>query len=77
MQETPHPPPQHGVTVYDEGTDQYGTIADATLSPTTVFLRPIGGGTEWQARRDHVRPALASELLAGRLRESRTAGGPR
>jgi hypothetical protein len=61
-----------GVTVHDEATGRRGTVADATLSAAYVHLRPIGGGIEWRARREHVRPVLASELLADRLRETRT-----
>lgn len=65
----------HGVTVYDEATDRYGTVADARIIPGRVWLRPIGGGIEWCARREHIRPALASELLAERLKSARTAAG--
>jgi hypothetical protein len=68
-----HPPAlAHGVAVFDEATGRYGTVADATLSRDLVHLRPIGGGIEWRARREHIRPALASELLAARLRTART-----
>jgi hypothetical protein len=62
----------HGVTVYDELSGRRGTVADTTTSPGLVFLRPIGGGIEWRARREHIRPVLASELLADRLRDGRT-----
>jgi hypothetical protein len=64
-----------GVTVYDESSERFGTVADTGLGTNLVFLRPLGGGLEWRARREHIRPALASELLADRLRGDRAARG--
>jgi hypothetical protein len=66
-----------GATVYDESSGRYGTVADARMTPGWVFLRPLGGGLEWQARREHVRPATASDLLAERLRSERSSAGER
>lgn len=64
----------HGLKVYDEVTDRFGTITDAVTSPSLVFVRPLGGGREWQARRGDLRPARTSELLALRLRKEREGG---
>lgn len=64
------PPPVQGMTVYDEGADRFGTVAE--VSPTgLVFLRPLGGGLEWDARRESLRPATTSDLLAERVRAER------
>jgi hypothetical protein len=63
----------HGVVVVDEATGRRGTVADTTLSATYVYLRPIGGGIEWRARREDIRPVTASEILADRLRNARTS----
>lgn len=62
-----------GVVVYDEASGRRGTVADTSLSADLVFLRPIGGGIEWRARRAHLRPVLMSEVLAEQLRETRTS----
>jgi hypothetical protein len=59
--------------VYDEAAEEFGTVTD--VWPTgLVFVRPLGGGREWQARRDALRPARTSELLALRLRTERERG---
>jgi hypothetical protein len=69
---TSSPSPVRGLRVYDEVADEFGTVTD--VWPTgLVFLRPIGGGLEWQARRETIRPALASEVLARRVREERAS----
>lgn len=68
------PSPVQGLTVYDETAKEFGTVAD--VWPTgLVFLRPIGGGREWQAHRESIRPALTSELLAERVRQERKRRG--
>lgn len=60
-----------GATVHDEHTGRYDTVADTATSPGLVFLRPLGGGREWTARREHLRPATTGELLETRLRTAR------
>jgi hypothetical protein len=60
-----------GTPVYDQATGAYGTVTDVTTLPGTVFVRPAGGGTEWTARRQDVRPVPASELLEDRVRTDR------
>jgi hypothetical protein len=68
------PPPVRGLAVYDEVAEEFGTVAD--VWPTgLVFLRPLGGGLEWETRREAIRPALASELLAKRVRALRAMRG--
>jgi hypothetical protein len=62
------------LAVYDEAAEEFGTVAD--VWPTRlVYVRPIGGGLEWEARRETLRPALTSELLAERVREQRARRG--
>ncbi|HEY5837174.1 hypothetical protein [Streptomyces sp.] len=73
MPDATPPTPVPGLPVFDEATGRYGTVADITLSTVSVFLRPIGGGIEWRARREHIRPVTTGELLADRLREERTS----
>jgi hypothetical protein len=68
-------PLAQGATVYDESTGRYGTVSDIRLSRDSVFLRPLGGGVEWTARREHLRPAATSDLLAERLRSERSSAG--
>lgn len=62
-----------GLPVYDEAAECYGTVAEAWPSTDVVYLRPLGGGVEWTASRDDIRPALTSELLALRVAAERKA----
>lgn len=61
-----------GLQVYDEAAQRYGTVADV-WSTGLVSLRPLGGGLEWDTRREAIRPALTSELLALRVKAEREA----
>ncbi|AEW94580.1 hypothetical protein SCATT_22090 [Streptantibioticus cattleyicolor NRRL 8057 = DSM 46488] len=50
--------------VYDPATGRHGTVAGIGEPyvlpgpPDVVYLRPIGGGTEWSADIHQVQPAL-------------------
>ncbi len=45
--------------MYDETAQKFGTVAEV-WTDDLVYLRPLGGGLEWEARRGTVRPALTS-----------------
>lgn len=60
-----------GATVYDTSSGRYGTVVDTQMSQSRVYLRPIGGGLEWTASREDLRPATTGDLLAERMREGR------
>ncbi|MGX2996081.1 hypothetical protein JNUCC64_17660 [Streptomyces sp. JNUCC 64] len=44
-----------------------GVVMDITWGP--VYLRPPGGGVEWCARREDVRPATVTDRLRPALNE--------
>ncbi|WP_410537896.1 hypothetical protein [Streptomyces sp. KL2] len=45
-----------------------GRIGDVMdVHPGRVWLRPLGGGREWDAKPDDVRPLTAHEQLSARL----------
>ncbi len=67
--------PQVGDLVWDAAANKLGKLM--ARSPSAVWLRPAGGGREWTARTQDVRPATAAEELRSRVAEanarSRTA----
>ncbi|MGW7541377.1 hypothetical protein ACWGKQ_09680 [Streptomyces sp. NPDC054770] len=55
-----------GTVVYDPRTDKVGEYR-GTAGPYAL-LRPLGGGREWEARADSLRPATAEERLSAEVR---------
>jgi hypothetical protein len=60
--------PHVGTMVWDTALDRLGRVMDQ--EPTCLYLRPPGGGTEWQARPEDVEPVSASEALSPRVAEA-------
>jgi len=58
--------PERGALVYDPGTQRVGEYRDTT--GPYAMLRPVGGGREWQADPERIRPATADERLAAALK---------
>lgn len=62
-------PPAPGTLVRDTATNRIGRVMDGPWG-TRVALRPEGGGTEWDAELDKLRPVSMSELLSARVAEA-------
>lgn len=50
----------------DVRSDRVGEVMETT--PTRVFLRPCGGGREWEARAEDVRPARVLDVLRTKVK---------
>ncbi|MCJ1680538.1 hypothetical protein MTF65_24955 [Streptomyces sp. APSN-46.1] len=46
---------------------RYGVLTDAF--PGTPYVRPLGGGREWTANPEYLRPAHPMEISAARMQE--------
>ncbi|MFG3025929.1 hypothetical protein ACGFZQ_46855 [Streptomyces sp. NPDC048254] len=55
-----------GTVVYDPRTDKVGEYR-GNAGPYAL-LRPLGGGREWEARPESIRPATAEERLSAEVR---------
>ena len=56
--------PEIGATAFDSTTDSVGVVM--AVHPNQVFLRPIGGGVEWESRPQQVRPATVAEEVSAK-----------
>ncbi|MFJ8112971.1 hypothetical protein [Streptomyces sp. NPDC096132] len=65
-----------GTVVYDPRSDKVGEYQ--SQAGPYALLRPLGGGREWEARPDLLRPATPGERLTANLRatNSRSLQGP-
>ena len=65
-----------GTVVYDPRSDKVGEY-QGKAGPY-VLLRPVGGGREWEARPESIRPATPGERLTAGVRaaNSRSTQGP-
>jgi hypothetical protein len=54
-----------GSVARDLRDGRVGDVMD--VHPGRIWLRPLGGGREWDARPDDVRPLTAREQLSARL----------
>lgn len=63
-------PPAVGDTVHDPARDRVGVVMGG-VGPY-LQLRPLGGGQEWDANPDQVRPLTPTELLSARVSEANT-----
>ncbi|WP_446038318.1 hypothetical protein [Streptomyces sp. SID1121] len=61
-------PPAVGDTVHDPARDRVGVVMGG-VGPY-VQLRPLGGGREWDADPNRVRPLTPAELLSARVSEA-------
>lgn len=69
-------PVRLGDTVKDTGNGRIGTVM-GFVGPY-VQMRPIGGGVEWDARPERLRPVTASEALSpGVARDNARSRGER
>ncbi|MGW0997664.1 hypothetical protein ACWD5V_31210 [Streptomyces sp. NPDC002523] len=59
--------PDVGELVYDTKRDRVGEVVDYQAG--RALLRPSGGGVEWEASPDELRPADANERLRARVNE--------
>lgn len=55
-----------GTVVYDTRSDKVGEYRGA--AGPYALLRPLGGGREWEARAESIRPATAEERLSAEVR---------
>jgi hypothetical protein len=53
-----------GSVAYDKAYDRVGVVM--ALVDGEVFLRPVGGGCEWTAQLDQLRPATRAEELSAK-----------
>ncbi|WP_206305947.1 hypothetical protein [Streptomyces sp. RFCAC02] len=67
MTDTPAQP-EIGTMVYDASHDRIGRVMSYLSGH--IWLRPPGGGREWTALPDEVRPISASESLRHRVAEA-------
>ncbi len=56
-----------GVLAFDAGRGVVGMVMEVTWG--LVYLRPEGGGVEWTARREDVRPATVLDRIRPALNE--------
>ncbi|MFF1595007.1 hypothetical protein ACFVY0_44205 [Streptomyces sp. NPDC058286] len=68
----PHPPIALGALVLDTQTDRVGVVT-GRVGPN-LQLRPPGGGAEWAASPDGVRPAGTLEVLRAKVTEQNHRG---
>ncbi|MET9295021.1 hypothetical protein [Streptomyces sp. NPDC003077] len=63
-----------GSLAFDTARHRVGHVMDRL--GTRIQLRPLGGGVEWDAQPEDVRPATALEELTARLaaRDARSRG---
>jgi hypothetical protein len=54
--------PERGELVYDPATRKVGEYQDK--AGPYVMLRPVGGGREWEADPEQIRPATPAERLS-------------
>ncbi|MFE1878932.1 hypothetical protein [Streptomyces diastatochromogenes] len=59
--------PDVGELVYDTKRDRVGEVVDYQAG--RALLRPAGGGIEWAATPDELRPADANDRLRARVNE--------
>jgi hypothetical protein len=59
-------PPRPGALLFDTETDTVGELQDTQRG--LHYLRPIGGGREWTATPDAVRPATDAERITAGVR---------
>ncbi|MBT2545628.1 hypothetical protein J7E99_34320 [Streptomyces sp. ISL-44] len=62
------PAPQPPVGALMKRGEQVGRVVAHQLG--VVFLRPVGGGTEWTAKPNELEPVSTSEELSPRVREA-------
>jgi hypothetical protein len=62
---------RRGALMYDKRRDRFG-IVQARMAGL-VYLRPKGGGREWEARPEELEPAEARAELRSRLAEMNAA----
>lgn len=56
---------EKGDTVVDEARgERVGVIQD--IIKKTLWLRPIGGGREWEVSSEYCRPATRAEILSAK-----------
>ncbi|MDX6316511.1 MAG: hypothetical protein QOF84_6871 [Streptomyces sp.] len=67
--------PEVGEVVIDAARDAVGVVMGR--EGPYVQLRPIGGGREWDARPECVRPATAAERLSARVAAANANAGRR
>ncbi|MFD5317921.1 hypothetical protein [Streptomyces sp. NPDC127098] len=60
--------PEIGTMARDTARDRVGRVMAHLYG--TIWLRPPGGGQEWTARPEDVRPISASESLSHRVAEA-------
>jgi hypothetical protein len=65
-EQEPAPPPQVGALM--KHGKRVGRVMDVRVQ--TVYLRPVGGGTEWTAKPEELVPASTSDLLSPRVAEA-------
>jgi hypothetical protein len=60
--------PGIGSPAYDASRERYGLVMDRVAG--RVWLRQVGGGREWEARPEDIRPARLSDLLTNPVAEA-------
>lgn len=60
--------PRVGTAVHDVGSGRVGLVMGHEGS--SLRLRPLGGGREWDADPAHLRPLGPAELLSARVAEA-------
>ncbi|SFL60227.1 hypothetical protein SAMN05192584_12271 [Streptomyces pini] len=64
--------PAKGDALYDEIRKTVGEFQDRDAA--YYLLRPVGGGREWAALPEVLRPATQAELLSARVKAANRAG---
>lgn len=65
--------PERGELVYDPVTRRVGEYQDK--AGPYAMLRPVGGGREWEADPDRIRPATDSERLSAGVKAANERTG--
>ncbi|WP_369265213.1 hypothetical protein [Streptomyces sp. R35] len=64
---------QRGTLMYDPATRKVGEYRD--MAGPYAMLRPVGGGREWQADPDQIRPATAAQRLSAGVEAANARAG--
>lgn len=64
--------PKRGALVYDPATRKVGEYQGR--GGPYAMLRPVGGGREWQADPETIRPATSAERLSAGVKAANTQG---
>lgn len=61
-------PPGPGTILYDAERDEVGELQAVMQHNRSYWLRPVGGGREWDARLEDLHPADQAQELSAKVK---------